>query len=159
MILISLFWKETMRLRNSGDLKRWKIILFFSKSTDENYHDLNKLQCNINQSEKSIALYFIKLEFPLSKITLSDPINLKVINVFWLFLAHLSWRLKKTFLIKISPLSMVVVIIIVVVNFSHFHLLLQNHLANFNQTWHKAPLGKGDSSFFKWTALPFSKGR
>ena len=33
------------------------------------------------------------------------------------------------------------------VNFSHFHLLLQNHWANFNQTWHKASLGVGDSSF------------
>ena len=28
--------------------------------------------------------------------------------------------------------------------FSH---LLQNHRANFNQTWHKASLGEGDSSF------------
>ena len=45
------------------------------------------------------------------------------------------------------------------VNFSHFHLLLQNHLANFNQTWHKASLGKGDSSLFKWRTPPFSKGR
>ena len=35
------------------------------------------------------------------------------------------------------------------VNFSHFHLLLQNHRANFNQTWHKASLGEGDSSLFK----------
>ena len=35
------------------------------------------------------------------------------------------------------------------VNFSHFHLLLKNHWANFNQTWHKAPLGGGDSSLFK----------
>ena len=35
------------------------------------------------------------------------------------------------------------------VNFSHFHLLLQNHWANFNQTWHKASLGEGDSSLFK----------
>ena len=26
---------------------------------------------------------------------------------------------------------------VVVVNFSHFHLLLHNHWANFNQTWHK----------------------
>ena len=26
------------------------------------------------------------------------------------------------------------------INFTHFHLLLQNHLANFNQTWHKASL-------------------
>ena len=35
------------------------------------------------------------------------------------------------------------------VNFSHFHLLLQNYWANFNQTWHKASLGEGDSSLFK----------
>jgi hypothetical protein len=28
----------------------------------------------------------------------------------------------------------------------HFQLLLQNHLANFNQTWHKSSLGGGDSS-------------
>ena len=35
------------------------------------------------------------------------------------------------------------------VNFSHFHLLLQNDWANFNQTWHKVSLGEGDSSLFK----------
>ena len=35
------------------------------------------------------------------------------------------------------------------INFSHFHLLLQNHWDNFNQTWHKASLGEGDSSLFK----------
>ena len=35
------------------------------------------------------------------------------------------------------------------VNFSHFHLLLQNHWANFNQTWHKVSLGEGNSSLFK----------
>ena len=35
------------------------------------------------------------------------------------------------------------------VNFSYFRLLLQNHWANFNQTWHKASLGEGDSSLFK----------
>ena len=34
------------------------------------------------------------------------------------------------------------------VNFSHFHLL-QNNWANFNQTWHKAPFGKGDANLFK----------
>ena len=45
------------------------------------------------------------------------------------------------------------------VNFSRFHLLLQNHWANFNQTWQKASLGEGDSSLFKWRAPPFSKGR
>ena len=46
--------------------------------------------------------------------------------------------------------------IVVVVNFSHFHLLLQNYWANFNQTWHKASLGIEDSCLVKWRALPFS---
>ena len=77
------------------------------------------------------------------------------------FLAHLSQRLKWAFLIKICQLSVVVVVVVnvVVVNFSHFHLLLQNHWANFNQTWHKASLGAGDSSLFKWRVSPFSKER
>ena len=45
------------------------------------------------------------------------------------------------------------------VNFSHFHLLLQNHSAIFNQTWLKAFLGGGDSSLFKWRATLFFKGK
>ena len=32
------------------------------------------------------------------------------------------------------------------VNFSHFYLLLQNHKANFNQTWHKVSPGVGNSN-------------
>ena len=47
----------------------------------------------------------------------------------------------------------------VVINFSHFHLLLKNHWTNFNQTWHNTFLGEGDSSLFKWRALLLSKGR
>ena len=39
------------------------------------------------------------------------------------------------------------------------NLLLENHWANFNQTWHKTSLGEEDSSLFKWNAPPFSKGR
>ena len=69
-------------------------------------------------------------------------------------LAHLSWKLKWAFLITCRPSS-----VCPSVNFSHFHLLLQNHWANFNQTWHKASLGEGDSSLIKWRAPPFSKGR
>ena len=38
-------------------------------------------------------------------------------------------------------LVVVVVVVVVVVNFLYFHLLLQNHWTNFNQTWHKASLG------------------
>ena len=40
-----------------------------------------------------------------------------------------------------------------------FRLLLKNHWANFNQTWHKAFLGERDSSLFNWRAPPFSEGR
>ena len=122
-----------------------------------------------------------------------SSLNLQPIS----FLAQLIQRLKWAFLIKICPLS-VLVVLIVVVNFSHFqpnlaqnilgwrgfkfvqikgpasfqgeiiakniltnlkNLLLQNHWANFNQTWHKASLGEGNSSLFYWRALPFFKGR
>ena len=78
-------------------------------------------------------------------------------------LAHLGWRLKWAFLIKICPLSVVVVGdlvgVVVVVNFSHFYLHLPNHWTNINQTWHNVSLGEGDSSLSKCRALPFSKGR
>ena len=43
------------------------------------------------------------------------------------------------------------------VNFSYFRLL-KNHGANFNQIWHKAFLGEGNSSLFKWRTPTFSKG-
>ena len=78
----------------------------------------------------------------------------------WLkFSPHLSRTLKWAFLITICLLSVVVVVGVVVVNFSHFHLILQNQWANFNQTWHKGSLGDRDSSMFKWRGTPFSKGR
>ena len=45
------------------------------------------------------------------------------------------------------------------VNFSHFHLLLHNPQANFNQTWQKHLWIKGiQVFFFKWSATPFFKG-
>ena len=58
---------------------------------------------------------------------------------------------------EICSLS-IVVVGVVVVNFSQFHLLLQNHLNNFNQTWHKAFLDDGNSILFKWRASPFQRG-
>ena len=71
------------------------------------------------------------------------------------FLAHLNQRFKWAILIKICPLSVVVVGVVVgVVNFSYFHLLLWNHWANFNQTWQGSSLGDGDSSLFKWCSWP-----
>ena len=68
------------------------------------------------------------------------------------FLRLLSRRLKWAFLITICQLY-------VVVKFLHFLNLLQNHWANCNQTWYKASLGKGDSNFFKWRTMPFTKWR
>ena len=62
------------------------------------------------------------------------------------FLAHLSWKLKWAFLItcclSVRPS------VCLSVNFSQFHLLFQNHWANFNQTWHKL-------LFTKCTTLKF----
>ena len=37
-------------------------------------------------------------------------------------------------------------------------LFLKNRWANFNRNWHKASLGDGDSSLFKWRALSFPRG-
>ena len=54
-----------------------------------------------------------------------------------LFLAHLSKATSELRLLSVF-------IIVFVVNYSHFHLLLQNHRANFNQTWHKAFLDEED---------------
>ena len=78
------------------------------------------------------------ISFKKNYISLSSMIN----NVRDVVLAHLSRRLKWAFLIKICPLSVVidvgfvvvvvgVVVGVVVVNFSHFHLLLQNHWTKF----------------------------
>ena len=44
------------------------------------------------------------------------------------------------------------------VNFSHFHLLLQNHWAHFNQNWHNASLGEADSFSSNEGPQPFPKG-
>ena len=60
----------------------------------------------------------------------------------WIF--KLTWRLCLwvSFFIACCPLSVCVHLF---VNFSHCHLLFQNHWTNFNQTWHKASLGEGNS--------------
>jgi hypothetical protein len=74
------------------------------------------------------------------------------------FLAHLSWKLKWAFLIVFCPSSFCPSVRPSVCKLLHFRLL-QNHWANFNQTWHKWSLGRGDSKLFKWRGLLFSKGR
>ena len=57
------------------------------------------------------------------------------------------------------PSSVVLLFDRLSVNFSYFHLLLHSHKGNIKQTWHKASLGKENSSLLKWMVTPFSKGR
>ena len=108
-----------------------------------NLHDANHFYL----SNFTLITWQINVHLIKSSIKTFEEIDSfsKLINI---FIAHLSRRLKWAFLIKICPLSVVVV----VVNFSHFHLLLKNHWANFNQTWHKVSLGEGDSSLLKSAA-------
>lgn len=44
------------------------------------------------------------------------------------------------------------------VNVLHFGLLLQNHCANFNQTWRKALLNEGGFKFIIEGVYPLSRG-
>ena len=44
------------------------------------------------------------------------------------------------------------------VNCSHFHLLLQNPWANFNQTWHKVSLGEGIQVYSNERPCPSKRG-
>ena len=69
--------------------------------------------------------------------------------VFKFLLAHLSWKLNLSFSDHLSCVVCVFVCLSVrpSVKFSRFQLI-QNHWANFNQTWHKPSLGRGDSSLF-----------
>lgn len=87
-----------------------------------------------------------------------------IFNIYWMFLSYVYnilsvWECKKkvlegakTIVLEVSfinffkkdmfsnnPLSVVVVFVNVMVNFSYFHLLLQNHWANFDQTYAKYP--------------------
>ena len=73
-----------------------------------------------------------------------------------LCLAHLSLSDQN---LSLSVVVVVVVVVDVVVNFLNFYLLLQNHWANFNQTWHKASSGEGDSSCLnEGSRGPFPRG-
>ena len=61
------------------------------------------------------------------------------------FLAHLNWKLKWASLIACSLRRL----------FTFSSSSPEEHLANFNQTWHKVFLDEGDSYLFKWRATPF----
>ena len=105
-------------------------------------------------ADKNVAIVWIKA----SATMLMDFAQVAVFLDIWerfvikvsLLVLYLTWAE------GFSDQNVVVVVVGVVVNFSHFHLL-QNHWANFNQTWHKASLGEGNSSLMK-SPHPFPRG-
>ena len=127
---------------------------------------LTRNQCSVCDTEMTIIACCI--------LVYISMLNFKQFGLVFLFLFFYnlfsdcvvqSWKdlsmwLKyfRAFLITNCPLSVVVVVVVVGVvvdvNFSHFHLLLQNHRTNFSQTWRKASFGEGEMK-----GPPFSKGR
>ena len=84
--------------------------------------------------------------------------NVKMNPCVRLCLAHLSLS-DQNLSLSVVVVVVVVVVVDVVVNFLNFYLLLQNHWANFNQTWHKASSGEGNSSCLnEGSRGPFPRG-
>ena len=79
------------------------------------------------------------------------------------FLAHLNWKFKWAFLVaccqSVRPSACCQSTRPSVSSLFIFSLPLQNHCVNFNQTWHKTSFSEMDSSLFKLSAPPLSKGR
>ena len=143
------------------------------------------LYCNIDKSgfnavsASLVQFSFQKKELKKSMVCLTDdihitlPFTIKLHQSCWfiiisyeenaidciIFLSSPEPKAQVSFSDQNLSASVVVVVVVAVVNFSYFHVLLQNHWVNFNQTWRIASLGEGDSSLFKWRAPPFSKGR
>ena len=108
--------------------------------------------CYLDLRQKLIKKFYFYKPSVFKLIKLLSINNVKELCRLENFLAHLSWKLKWAFLITYRPSSVCLSVrpsVRLSVNFSHF-LLLQNHWANFNQTWHRASLGEGYSSLFKW---------
>ena len=120
------------------------IFLLFS---EENFFSEYVLNCFVNHSADPFEIldttflfchcgfFFIKIDWIWKWINNLHSVQVLTCRLLKFLIAHLSWKLKWAFLIACRPS----------VNFSHFHLL-QNHCANFNQTWHKASFGEGDSN-------------
>ena len=107
------------------------------------------------------ACYFVCSNFhPMPITILSSFFRFNFFNRFsWLLLAHLSWKLKWAFLITCRPSAVCLSVCPSVCKLFTFSSSSQEPLGQFQPNLHKASLGKGDSSLFKWRAPPFSKGR
>ena len=120
-------------------------ITFISASFEVTINDtlvFSKLKLNAFPTAQDVSTLFLFLAAYIVIIST---------HMFWnlisgvLFLSERFWApiIRRLFVFQSIRLSSVCL------NFSHFHLLLQNYKANFNQTWDKASLGESDSSLFK----------
>lgn len=117
--------------------------------------DLMILKKNVKLIVDIIIIFF--WQNAVLKIRKVILFTMQVMNATYPFISSPKRKFQVSFsdLIKICPLSVVVVI-----NSSHFHLLLlQNHWADFNFTWHKVSLDEDNSSLSKWRVTPSVKGR
>ena len=92
-----------------------------------------------DKSEKKPTTSYSLLKIPFDEFVFSSP-ELK---------AQVSFSDRLSSVVCPSVCPSVCLSVCLSVNFSYFRLLLKNHWANLNQTWHKASLGEGDSSLFK----------
>lgn len=77
-------------------------------------------------------------------------------------LAHLCWKFKwfsSDHFMSGDSLTSLCISILPYFLLVHFRRLLQNHWANFNNTWHKKVLGLGNSSLLKWGVTPCFRKR
>ena len=122
--------------------KRWVLTASFKHILFKRHWAFFNISLNL---ENSIPTYinlriFLSQSFKLVKrFALSFMINQTIDIMFSSFELKAKWAI----LISCCPSSNRLSFHLFI-NFSHLHLLLKNHWANFNQSWYKAPFGKRD---------------
>ena len=137
------YWRNLGHF-NTGDLFKSNILILSS------LHQLNSLQWTRKGLKVCTMSIYPSVRFNIKSAlhlysSLSD--QFLQFSAFW---AYMNWRLMWASLIEIC--------LVVIVNFSHFPLLLlKNHWAIFTLTWCKVPLGEENSDLFKWRPRLFQR--
>ena len=130
------------RMPNSRHLEQWRS--FFSVRWPTSFFDSIQ-RCFFTKFHACITYSIVLSHVAGKKVKLLDRTCARESgSILTKYLLH-----KKRGMISDRLMSVVCLCVCLSVNFSHFQLLLKNHWASFNQTWHKASLGGGDSSLFK----------
>ena len=138
------YWRNLGHF-NTGDLFKSKILILSS------LHQLNSLQWTRKGLKFCTMSIYPSVWFNIKSYHNPSVFqSIRAIFQFSAFWACMNWRLMWASLIEIC--------LLVIVNFSHFSLLLlKNHWAIFTQTWCKVPLGEENSDLFKWRPRLFQR--